>query len=339
MGRIGLGAAVLALIGWAAVAAPIPGTAQQVGSWIVQANDDGSGKFASCDATRDGGGTLVNIGQSASGSWQIGFANAGWQFAVGQDVTVTLFIDRAPYPLVLRTLNPTTFSTSLPDTTLVDALRQGDMLTLQLGAVYTTFSLDGSAAAINAAALCQQGYVASAAPPPASPRAAVPPPAPPPAPAATPAPAGMPPEVAQEVSNLQGNCQVMNKTPPPIGDYVTRIGLTGSGIDDWLINTGGISCAGFTAGGGGGAMVEIFIGLPNGHARKVYARYALGVEIRGSTVWLGSSGDQCRGATPVPPATVPPAIVPPATATRCRVPLIWNKAAQRFDEGPPANVR
>ena len=332
MGRIGLGATVLALIGWAAVAAPIPGTAQQIGSWIVQANDDGSGKFASCDATRDGGGTLVNIGQSASGSWQIGFTNAGWQFTVGQDVTVTLFIDRVPYPLVLRTQSPTTFSTPLPDTTLVDALRQGDMLTLQLGAGYTTFSLDGSAAAINAAALCQQGYVASAAPPPASPppaspQAAVPPPAPPPASAATPTPGGMPPEVAQEVSNLQSNCQVMNKKPPPIGDYVTRIGLTGSGIDDWLINTGGISCAGLTGGGGGGAMVEIFIGLPNGHARKVYARYALGVEIRGSTVWQGSSGGQCRGAAPVPPATT------------CQVPLIWNKAAQRFDEGPPANVR
>jgi hypothetical protein len=337
IGRIGLGAAVLALIGWAAAAAPIPGTDQQVGSWIVQADDDGSGKFAYCDATRDGGGPLVHIGQSASGSWQIGFTNAGWQFAVGQDVTVTLFIDRVPYPLVLRTLSPTTFSTPLPDTTLVDALRQGDMLTLQLGAVYTTFSLDGSTAAINAAALCQQRYVASAAPPPAappaappaSPQAAVSPTALPPAPAAAPAPGGMPPEVAQEVSNLQSNCQVMNKTPPPIGDYVTRIGLTGDGTDDWLINTGGISCAGLTGGGGGGSMMEIFIGLTNGHARKVYARYALGVEIRGSTVWLGSSGDQCRGS----------ATVPPSTTKTCQVPLIWNKTTQRFDEGPPTNVR
>src|SRR5262249_49941728 len=154
------------------------------------------------------------------GSWQIGFTNAGWQFAVGQDVTVTLFIDRVPYPLVLRTVSPTTLSTPLPDTTLVDALRQGYMLTLQLGAVYTTFPLDGSMAAINAAALCQQGYVASAATPPAtsaaSPQAAASPPALPPA-AAAPAPGAMPPEVAQEVSNLQSNCQVMNKTPPPIG--------------------------------------------------------------------------------------------------------------------------
>src|SRR5580704_669485 len=197
IGRIGLGAAVLALIGWAAAAAPITGTDQQVGSWIVQADDDGSGKFAYCDATRDGGGPLVHIGQSASGSWQIGFTNAGWQFAVGQDVTVTLFIDRVPYPLVLRTLSATTLSTPLPDSTLVDALRQGFMLTLQLGAVYTTFSLDGSTAAINAAALCQQQRsVASAAPPaapPAAPQAAVPPPAVPPlpaAPAAAPAPGG-----------------------------------------------------------------------------------------------------------------------------------------------------
>ena len=139
----------------------------------------------------------------------------------------------------------------------------------------------------------------------------------------------MPPEVAQEVANLQSNCQVMNKTPPPIGDYVTRIGLTGDGTDDWLINTGGISCAGLTGGGGGGSMMEIFIGLPNGHARKVYARYALGVEIRGSTVWLGSSGAQCGGT----------ATVPPATTKTCQVPLIWNKATQRFDEGSPANVR
>jgi hypothetical protein len=76
-------------------------------------------------------------------------------------------------------------------------------------------------------------------------------------------------------------------------------------------------------------MMEIFIGLPNGHARKVYARYALGVEIRGSTVWLGSSGDQCRD----------PATVPPSTPKTCQIPLIWNKATQRFDEGPPTNVR
>jgi hypothetical protein len=327
IGRIGLGAAVLALIGWAAAAAPIAGTDQQVGSWLVQADDDGSGKFAYCDATRDdGGSTLVHIGQSASGSWQIGFTNAGWQFAVGQDVTVTLFIDRVPYPLVLRTLSPTTFSTPLPDTTLVDALRQGFMLTLQLGGVYTTFSLDGSTAAINAAALCQQQRsVASAAPPPAappaSPQAAVPPlPA---APAAAPAPGGMPPEVAQEVANLQSNCQVMNKTLPPVGDYVTRIGLTGDGTDDWLINTGGIPCAGLTGSGGGGSMMEIFIGLPNGHARKVYARYALGVEIRGSTVLLGSSGDLCGVS----------ATVPPAATTTCQVPLIWNKATPALRRG------
>ncbi|TAJ86916.1 MAG: hypothetical protein EPO41_24310 [Reyranella sp.] len=318
-GRIALGAAVLALIGWAAEAAPIPGSVQVLGSWIVQADNDASGKFAYCDATRDGGGALVHIGQSASGSWQIGFTNAGWQFTVGQDVPVTLFIDRVPYPLVLRTSSATTFSTSLPDTTLVDTLRQGNMLSLQLGAVYTTFPLDGSAAAINAAASCQQGYAASAAPPSPSPAA----------PAATPPPGGMPPEVAQEVSSLQGNCQVMNKTPPPIGDYVTRIGLTGSGIDDWLINTGGIACAGLTGGGGGGSMVEIFIGLPNGHARKVFARYALGVEIRGSTVWLGSSGDQCRGS----------AAAPSAPTRTCQVPLIWNKGTQRFDEGSPTAAR
>lgn len=333
LGRIGLGAALLALIGWAADAAPIPGSVQILGSWIVQADNDASGKFAYCDATRDGGGALVHIGQSSSGSWQIGFTDSSWQFAVGQDVTVTLFIDRVPYPLVLRTSSPTAFSTPLPDTSLVDALRQGNMLSLQLGAVYTTFSLDGSAAAINAAASCQQGYAASAAPPPASPapssQAAAQPPAVSAAPVATPTPGGMPPEVAQEVSNLQSNCQVMNKTPPPVGDYVTRIGLTGSGIDDWLINTGGITCAGLTGGGGGGSMVEIFVGLPNGHARKVFARYALGVEIRGSTVWLGSRGDQCRGSAAVPPA---------ATKT-CQVPLVWNKGTQRFDEGSPTNAQ
>jgi hypothetical protein len=321
---MGLGAALLALIGGAAAAAPIPGTAQQVGSWIVQADDDGSGKFAYCDATRDGGGPLVHIGQAASGSWLVGFTNAGWQFAVGQDVTVTLFIDRVPYPLMLHSLSPTTLSTALPDTTLVDALRQGDMLSLQLGAAYTTFALDGSTAAINAAAVCQQQHVASAAATPP----AVPPAAAPPTPAAPPAAGGMPPEVAQEVSNLQSNCQVMNKTPPPIGDYVTRIGLTGSGIDDWLINTAGISCAGST-GAGGGSLVEIFVGLPDGHARKVYARYALGVEIRGSTVWLGIGGDQCGGS----------AGASSTTTKTCQVPLVWNKATQHFDEGPPANGR
>ena len=159
-----VGAAVLALIGWAAAAAPMPGTTQQFGAWIVQANDDGNGKFAYCSATRaDMVGALVSIGQSLSGTWQIGFTNAGWQYAVGQDVPVTLFIDRVPYPLVLRTVSPTTFSTSLPDTTLVNALSQGDMLTLQLGGSFTNFSLYSSAAAINAVSLCQQGYVASAA--------------------------------------------------------------------------------------------------------------------------------------------------------------------------------
>jgi hypothetical protein len=269
----------------------------------------------------------VHIGQSVSGGWQIGFTNAGWQFAVGQDVTVTLFIDRVPYPLVLRTLSPTTLSTPLPDTTLVDALRQGYMLTLQLGATYTTFSLDGSTAAINAAALCQQGYIARAAAPP--PAASAPPPVAAAAPAPAPGPGGMPPEVAQEVANLQSNCQVMNKTPPPIGDYVTRIGLTDDGIDDWLINAGGIACAGLTGGGGGGSLMEIFMGLPNGHARKAYARYALGVEIRGTTVLLGSSGAPCGGS----------ATAPSATTKTCQVPLIWNKATQRFDEGPPTNVR
>ncbi len=136
-----------------------------------------------------------HIAQAASGSWQIGFTNAGWQFAVGQDVTVTLYVDQVPYTLVLRTLSATSFATTLPDTTLIDVLRQGNMLTLLLGGVYRTFSLDGSTAAINAAALCQQQR--SVAPPPVAPpgRSAgsaasrgEPPPALPPLPAATSAP-------------------------------------------------------------------------------------------------------------------------------------------------------
>ncbi len=73
---------------------------------------------------------LVGHAQSAYGSWQIGFTNAGWQFAVGQDVAVTLFIDRVPCSLMPR---------------------------------YATFSLDGHAAATNVAAWCQQGHVASVA--------------------------------------------------------------------------------------------------------------------------------------------------------------------------------
>ncbi len=153
LGRIGLGAAVLALIGWAAHRRAIPGPSD-----IGQLDAGGQRRPASsphCDATRDGGGALVHIGQSASGTGRSALPTAAAVRRRPGCHGHAVHRSRA-LSARARTSSPTTFSTPLPDTTLVDALRQGNMLTLQLGAVYTTFSLDGSAAAINAAASCHR---------------------------------------------------------------------------------------------------------------------------------------------------------------------------------------
>ena len=327
IGRWGTGAlcSIAALVGWAAWAAPIPGSQKDVAGWSITALDGAGGKFLGCAAFMHyQGGVQMHVGALADGHWQIGWTNSTWNFKVGETQAVNVLVDNGePFPLTISVLAPTLFAATLPPgAAIFDLLRKGQMLTLPLSKSRLDFTLNGSSAALAELANCHRRYASATG----QSTAAAPQPAAPPA-STLPASAGMPPEVAAAVGDLQKNCRMMKKEPPPVSDYVTRIDLTGDGVDDWLINAGGIYCAGFS--GSGGSAMEIFVGLPNGHARKAFDRYSFGVEIRRGVVWLASGGGYCGGSTNVPRAMM----------KTCDIPLIWNKAGQRFDNGPPANVR
>jgi hypothetical protein len=322
-GRVEAGAIslIVALIGCAALASPIPGSQKDVAGWTIIAFEEEGGKFTGCGArTRYQGGVQMHVGALADGNWQIGWASNDWKFTVGETNDVDLFVDKAgPFPITTSVRTPTMFAVTLPPSSQIfDLVRRGQMLTLARGSARLNITLGGSTVALTELANCHSRY-ASAAGRPAPQNA--PPPQSTVSPGAPQAPSGMPPEVAGAVAELQSNCRQSHKAPPPVGEYVTRVDLTGDGVD----------CAGFS--GSGGSGMQIFVGTADGHAREAVNRYAFGVDIEkggpGSVVWLTVGGPACGQS----------ANVPRAMSKSCRVPLIWNRAAQRFDEGPLSQAR
>jgi hypothetical protein len=312
---------IVALFVSAAAAKPISGSEKEIAGWRLVAFDDNNGRYAGCAAlTQYQNGITMHVSIVSDGHWEIGWQNRAWNFKVGEKIGASLFVDSAgPYPITLVVSVPTDYSAKLPqDFPIADNLRKGQVVTVLVGKARLNYALNGSSAALTELESCHNRYAAA----PGRSASAVPESAP----AAR--SSGMPPEVTAAIAGMQKNCRMMNREPPPVAEYVTALDLTGDGIDDWVVNTAGIGCAGFS--GSGGSAVQIYAGAPNGHASKAFDTMSLRTTIDRSrtppVVWIGVGGRGCGDNRDVARALL----------RTCQRPLLWNAAARRFDEGPQA---
>ena len=142
--------------------------------------------------------------------------------------------------------------------------------------------------------------------------------------------------VAAYEKQLADACREAGGTPgKPTAAFIAHGDLNGDGIDDWAVDEGGLNCKGAASifAGSGGSQVIVFVGLPNGDARKAFQHgaYGMKLEVVGSsqTLWLRVGGPLCgQAGSPTH-----------AEAMDCDRPIAWGKEHQRFDFAPLTSIR
>jgi hypothetical protein len=143
----------------------------------------------------------------------------------------------------------------------------------------------------------------------------------------------VPEEVAAHMQRMADECKKVGGTP--LSDKFAEQGPFADGLEFWAIDEGAFHCDGAASlfSGSGGSQVVVYLSLPNGHARQVFAHGAYGMAIErtggSAKLWLGVGGPLCgqKGN----PTT--------ADAISCERPLRWDAKAQRLDFAPLSSAR
>jgi hypothetical protein len=107
----------------------------------------------------------------------------------------------------------------------------------------------------------------------------------------------VPEEVASHMQKMADECKEVGGTPLP--DRFTEHGIFADGLEFWAINEGAFRCDGAASlfSGTGGSQVAIYMSLPNGHAKQVFAGGAYGMTIehfgKFAKLWLSVGGQLC----------------------------------------------
>jgi hypothetical protein len=147
------------------------------------------------------------------------------------------------------------------------------------------------------------------------------------------APDKVPEEVAAHMQRMADECKEVGGTPLP--DRFVEQGIFANRSEFWAIDEGGFHCDGaaslFT--GTGGSQVVVYLSLPNGHAKQIFAKgaYGMAVERTGgfAKLWLGVGGGMCgQKGNPTH-----------ADMIGCERPLRWDAKTQRLDFAPLSSIR
>jgi hypothetical protein len=133
------------------IAATMPADAFQSGEWEGQASTDETGKFSDCTMTAaDESGITSAFIISRNFEWGLVFVDDTWSLAVGTSEKVTLAVDkRAPIPTEAKVVDTHGILIPLENSgPVVDAMRHGEVLTVDTQAGRVSFRLSGTRNAI-----------------------------------------------------------------------------------------------------------------------------------------------------------------------------------------------
>jgi hypothetical protein len=143
----------------------------------------------------------------------------------------------------------------------------------------------------------------------------------------------VPEEVAAHMQRMADECKQVDGTPLP--DKFAEHGILADGFEFWAINEGAFRCDGAASlfSGSGGSQVVVYLTLPNGHAKQIFASGADGFSVEHSgkftKLWIGVGGPLCgQKGNPTH-----------ADAMSCDRPLTWNAKGQRLDFAPLSRAR
>ncbi|MGA7546720.1 MAG: hypothetical protein WBW08_13000, partial [Methyloceanibacter sp.] len=153
---VGTGLRLVLALGLAIVAT-LPANAFQSGEWEGQASTDETGKFSDCTMTAaDESGITLAFIISRNFEWGLVLVDDTWGLAVGTSEEVTLAIDkRAPIPAEAKVVDAHGILIPLENSgPVVDAMRHGELLTVDTQAGKFSFRLSGTRNAIALLAAC-----------------------------------------------------------------------------------------------------------------------------------------------------------------------------------------
>jgi len=142
----------------AAGVAPLPQGASFVsGVWQGEANYDSDGNFRDCTMTAQSeSGVLLGFVISKDFDWGLVLADEAREFEVGSTHAVLLLVDsRDPIPALAKVVDPHGILIPLEDSgPMIEALREGKVLTIQTDGMEVSFKLTGTRDAIAELAAC-----------------------------------------------------------------------------------------------------------------------------------------------------------------------------------------
>lgn len=134
------------------------------GVWQGDANYDGDGKFSDCTMTAQAeSGVLIGFVISKNYDWGLVLADETRKFKVGTTEAVVLLVDkRDPIPAIAKVIDIHGIVIPLEDSgPVLDALREGKVLTIVAKDAKFSFRLTGTREAIAALAACVTEYLGS----------------------------------------------------------------------------------------------------------------------------------------------------------------------------------
>ena len=140
-----------------AAATPAPAHAFISGIWEAGPNFGQDGGFSDCTMTAQSEeGLLLAFVVSKEFAWGLALADERWQLDVGVTKDVTLAVDAIPpFQSVAKVVDPHGILIPLQNSDpVVDALRHGRVLTIDVLGTHISFKLTGTKTAIAALAAC-----------------------------------------------------------------------------------------------------------------------------------------------------------------------------------------
>jgi hypothetical protein len=134
------------------------------GIWQGNANYDPEGKFSDCTMTAQAeSGTLLGFVISKNYDWGLVLADEASSFELGTTEDVVLLVDqRDPIPAIAKVIDVHGIVIPLENTTpILDALREGKVLTIVAKEAKVSFKLTGTKDAIAELAACVTQHLGS----------------------------------------------------------------------------------------------------------------------------------------------------------------------------------